>query len=70
MAYHYQNTEQNLATKIANPVKCVKLKKSGNDTNKLKPKSLKNYRQVQRKECLLPYISDFSSTHRLFRNKY
>jgi len=60
MAYHYyQNTEQNLAIKIAHPVKCGKLKKSGNDTNKLKPKKLKNYRQVQYKECLLPCISEF-----------
>jgi len=60
MAYHYyQNTEQNHAIKIANAVKCGKLKKSGNDTNKLKPESLKNYRQVECKECLLPCISEF-----------
>lgn len=28
MAYRYQNTEQNHATKVANPVKCGKLKKN------------------------------------------
>jgi hypothetical protein len=49
MSYHYQNAAQNHATKIVNPVKCGKLKKSGNDTNKLKPRSLKNYRQF--KDC-------------------
>jgi len=53
MAYHYyQNTEQSRATKKADPVKCGNLKKSG------KPKSLKKFRQVYCKECLLPRISE------------